>query len=162
MGCVQPPLRIERLSDHPEAIATLTRWFESEWASYYGPDGPGDAASDLEAYAGRGLVLPVGLIAYRGDELCGIMALKAASISTHPHLGPWAAAGLVPAEHRGQGIGAELLRAVERLARGLGHTRLYCGTYSSVRLLLREGWTCIDRVDDYHGEDVSIFEKALR
>lgn len=90
------------------------------------------------------------------------MALKAGSISTHSHLGPWAAAGLVHPAHRGQGIGAELLRAVEGLARELGFPRLYCGTYSSVNLLLRAGWSCLDRVDDYHGEDVSIFEKALR
>ena len=73
-----------------------------EWAAYYGPGGPGDAKQDLLAYSSRE-TLPVGLIAFYDDQLCGVAALKAHSISAHPHLAPWAAAGLVLPQFRGPG-----------------------------------------------------------
>ena len=106
-------LRIAHLADHPEAIPVIRRWFEVEWAAYYGPGGPGDAEQDLLAYSSRGK-LPVGLIALYDDALCGIAALKAHSLSTHTHLGPWAAAGFVLPPFRGRGIGSSLVGALKR------------------------------------------------
>jgi hypothetical protein len=46
-------LRVEQLADHPEVLPILKEWFETEWESYYGPASPGDAQSDLVAYANR-------------------------------------------------------------------------------------------------------------
>jgi GNAT superfamily N-acetyltransferase len=152
-------LRIAHLADYPEAIPVIRRWFEREWAAYYGPGGPGDAAQDLLAYASRG-TLPVGLIAFDDDQLCGIAALKAHSLSTHTHLSPWAAAGLVLPPFRGRGIGASLLQALEEVARGFGYATIYCGTATAIGLLERHGWQFMERVR-YDGEEVSIYHKAL-
>ena len=152
-------LRIEHLVDHPEVLPILKEWFETEWESYYGPGGPGDAQSDLAAYANWG-GLPIGVVAFFENELCGIAALKAESITTHSHLSPWAAAGLVKPLYRRKGIGTELLRAVEEIARDLGYARIYCGTSTAKRLLLRRSWQFMEQVR-YNGEDVSIYEKAL-
>lgn len=68
-------LRIGHLADHPEAVPVLKEWFETEWADYYGPTGPGDAEWDLIAYSSREK-LPVGLVAFCEDRLGGIAALK--------------------------------------------------------------------------------------
>jgi GNAT superfamily N-acetyltransferase len=152
-------LRIAHLADYPEAIPVIRRWFEQEWAAYYSPGGPGDAEQDLLAYASRG-TLPVGLIAFDDDQLCGIAALKAHSLSTHTHLSPWAAAGLVLPTFRGRGIGASLLQALEEVARGFGYATMYCGTATAIGLLERNGWQFRERVR-YDGEDVSIYQKAL-
>lgn len=152
-------LRISNLADHPEAVPVIRTWFETEWAAYYGPGGPGDAGQDLLAYSSRGK-LPVGLIAFYEEQLCGIAALKAHSMSTHTHLGPWAAAGLVLPQFRGRGIGASLLRAIEELARGFGYSTIYCGTATAMGLLERNGWQFMERVR-HDGEDVSIYLKAL-
>ena len=164
--CVRAPgkvvrtiLRISHLADHPEAIPVVRKWFEVEWAAYYGPGGPGDAERDLLAYSRRGQ-LPVGLIAFYDEQLCGIAALTAHSIRTHPHLSPWAAAGLVRPPFRGRGVGSALLRALEEVARGLGYAIMYCGTASAMGLLERHGWRCLERVI-YEGEQVSIYHKAL-
>ena len=128
----------------------LQLWFETEWPSYYGTRGPGDARLDLQAFANRGS-LPVGVVAFRGGEVCGVAALKAESISSHRHLSPWAAAGLVPPSERGQGIGAQLLAALEREARNLGFQHIYCGTSTAESLLQRSGWQLIEQPDRLGG-----------
>jgi len=156
---VDSKLRIEHLADHPEVLPILKEWFETEWESYYGPGGPGDAPSDLLAYANR-RELPVGLVAFFEDELCGVAALKSASITTHSHLGPWASAGLVNPSYRRRGVGTELMRALEKVARNLGYARVYCGTSTATHLLERCGWQYMEQVK-YNGEDVSIYQKAL-
>jgi hypothetical protein len=79
-------LRIEHLAEHPEVLPILKEWFETEWKSYYGPGGPGDAQSDLAAYANWG-GLPIGVVDFLENELCGIAAAKG---GVHYHaLAPW-------------------------------------------------------------------------
>jgi GNAT superfamily N-acetyltransferase len=152
-------LRIDYLSNHPEVLPILKEWFETEWAAYYGPGGRGDAQGDLATYA-NGTKLPVGVVAFLNNDVCGIAVLKAESIKTHSHLSPWAAAAMVHPGHRGRGIGAELIRAVEDEAKRHGYKHIYCGTSTATHLLERRGWRLIERVP-YDGENVSIYAKAL-
>ena len=152
-------LKIDFLVEHPEAHHLLKQWFESEWESYYGRTGSGNAEKDLLAYSGRHK-LPIGMVAYLNGELCGIMALKAQSIASHSHLSPWVAAGLVAPPYRGKGIGAQLLAAVEGIAKHLGYSRIYSGTSTADSLLKRSNWRFMERIP-YNGEDVSIYEKVL-
>jgi GNAT superfamily N-acetyltransferase len=111
------------------------------------------------SYANRG-ELPVGVVAFYENEVCGVAALRSESIATHTHLGPWAAAGLVSPLYRRRGIGTALVRALEEVARSRGYSRIYCGTSIANRLLERRSWQLIERVK-YDGEDVSIYQKAL-
>jgi GNAT superfamily N-acetyltransferase len=152
-------IQIEPLAARREAIPVLRRWFEAEWPSYYGPTGPGDALHDLQCFANVDS-LPVGLVAVRGGRVCGIAALKAESITSHCHLSPWAAAGLVNPSERGRGIGAQLIEALELEARCLGYHHVYCGTSTAESLLQRCGWQLIERVC-HEGEDLGIYQKAL-
>jgi len=94
------------------------------------------------------------------NELCGVAALKSESITTHSHLSPWAAAGLVNPLYRRRGIGADLVRVLEGTARSLGYSRIYCGTSTANRILERRGWQFVEEVM-YNGEDVSIYEKVF-
>jgi GNAT superfamily N-acetyltransferase len=156
---VAAKLRIEYLSDHLEVLPTLKDWFEIEWASYYGPGGGGNAQRDLMAYA-NGVELPVGVVAFLNDEICGVAALKSESIGTHSHLSPWAAATLVRRDHRGRGIGSELIRMLEQEAKRRAYDQIYCGTSTATRLLERRGWRLMERVV-YDGDNVSIYAKTL-
>jgi GNAT superfamily N-acetyltransferase len=150
---------IAPLAAHPEVLPLLCEWFEAEWPSYYGAGGRGNALHDLQSYANAG-TLPVGLVAFSQDGVCGVAALKAASIASHAHVSPWAAAGLVHPAMRGQGIGGKLLAALEEQARSLGFSRIYCGTSTAESLLQRCGWRLFERII-HEGHDLVIYSKAL-
>ena len=152
-------LKIIPLVDKPEALPILKQWFEQEWESHYGPNGPGNAEKDLRAYCNRSK-LPIGVVSYLDGKLCGMLALKAESITTHSHLSPWAAAGFVAPQKRRKGIGSKLLCAIEDIAKDMGYTKIYSGTSTAVNLLNRSDWQFMEQTH-YNGEDVSIYEKAL-
>lgn len=152
-------IKVDLLADHPAAVHQLATWFEREWPSYYGPDGPGNAQRDLASFASRDR-LPIGVVALIDGVPCGVAALKPDSIASHSHLSPWAAAGLVNASLRGKGIGARLLEALEQEARRLDFTCIYCATSTSATLLERSGWLTLEEIT-YEGENLVIFHKLL-
>ena len=148
-----------RLAERPELLPKLQVWFESEWPSYYGPGQRGNAESDLLAYSNQGS-LPVGVVALLNGVACGFAALKKEPFPSHPHLLPWVGAAVVDPSLRGQGIGRELLLALEAEARALQYTRIYCATATAVSLLDRCGWQLLERVV-HEGQQVCVYEKAL-
>jgi len=147
------------LAEHRDFIPLLQRWFESEWPSYYGANGPGNALEDLRAFANRGS-LPIGVVALRQGVICGVAALKPESIASHRHLSPWASAGLVLPAERGKGIGSLLLAALECEARRLGFPFIYCGTGTAHTLLRRRTWEFMEWVAQ-DGQSLGIYRKAL-
>jgi GNAT superfamily N-acetyltransferase len=152
-------LHIAFLADHPEALDELRRWLEEEWASYYRPPAPGDAASDLRAYSSRDR-LPIGLVAYCNGTLCGLAALKPESLTDDPAQTPWAGALLVAAPYRNRGIATELLRAIEHLARELGFRTLFAGTSTAMALFEKNGWHHLSNIGR-DGQDLRIFRKRV-
>jgi N-acetylglutamate synthase-like GNAT family acetyltransferase len=90
----------------------------------------------------------------------GIAALKATSIDTYAHVGPWATAGYVVPERRRGGIGATLLSALLVEAHRLGFRAIYCATATAVSLLEREGWIQIDAIE-HEGSTQAIFRRMV-
>lgn len=149
------------LRERPDLCAFFAEQFEAEWPNWYGRGGRGDAAADLSAFANVAGDLPVGVVALDGSgEPVGIAALKATSIDTYTHVGPWATAGYVIPEQRRRGIGAILLCALLVEARRLGFHAVYCATASAVSLLEREGWRQIDAVT-HEGSTQFIFRRVV-
>ena len=150
---------IARLVAHVDLVPELANWFKTEWPNWYGPAGSGIAENDLLAYANAGS-LPVGVVAFRDGEPCGVAALKAEFIPSHAHLKPWVAAGFVKPSLRGHGIGAQLLAALEQEARNLGFSYIYCGTSTAKSLLQRRGWRLIEDIN-HDGKGLGIYQKTL-
>ena len=61
---------------------------------------------------------------------------------------------------RGQGIGLELLRALEAHAQMLNFSHIYCGTNGAATLLQRANWRHMEQIT-HQGKALSIYEKAL-
>lgn len=152
-------LTLRLLADCPATIPVLADWFVAEWPGWYGPGGPGDAHADLHAYAGRN-ALPIGVVAFHAQTPVGFAALKAESISVRPQFGPWAAAGIVRPDCRRRGYGAQLLGALEVLARARGAPALYCGTATAATLLERCGWELLEAFL-YHDAPLRLYRKLL-
>lgn len=152
------PVRVVSLCDRLELIPELARWFEAEWAPYYGPDGPGagTAEQDIRTCCNRH-TLPLALVALEdGDRLAGTAALKTDSLDTHPQLGPWLAALVAMADE----AEAALVQAVEAEARRLGFDTVYTGMDEGSGVLRRRGWSVIGRSSSLRGP-IAVFEKTL-
>jgi GNAT superfamily N-acetyltransferase len=67
-------------------------------------------------------------VAEINGQIAGLGGLHVLPLVEHDELGCMLTAMVVGAEHRRQGIGAELLRAVEREARSRGCSRLVLGS----------------------------------
>jgi len=119
----------------------------------------GQHYQDLGAFTTSDTALPIGFVAFLAGEPVGAGALKAESIPSHAHLSPWASAGFVVPEHRGQGIGAGLLAAMLGHARSLGFPHVYCGTSTAESLLLRSGWRALE-VAQHAGKPLTVFRNA--
>jgi GNAT superfamily N-acetyltransferase len=149
------------LRERPELCAFFAKQFETEWPNWYGFGGQGDAAADLSAFANGEGALPVAVVALDDAGLpVGIAALKATSIDTYAHVGPWATAGYVIPQMRRGGIGASLLSALLVEARRLGFNTIYCATATAVSLLEREDWSQIDSIE-HEGYTQSIFRREV-
>jgi N-acetylglutamate synthase-like GNAT family acetyltransferase len=148
---------VEPLRHHADFVAEFARHFEQEWPDWYGPSGPGSAAQDLAAFANPEGALPVGVMAFsETGQPCGVAALKASSIAEFNHLSPWAAAGYVLPQLRGQGIGAALLAALLVEAKRLGYNSVFCATSTAASLLQRQGWRLLQSTV-HDGKPISLF-----
>jgi GNAT superfamily N-acetyltransferase len=149
-------VEIAPLANHREHVPFLASWFVRQWPDWYGPGGRGDALGDLRAFAASASEIPCGLVVLQGNAPVGVGALKAESLPSHRHLGPWASAGFVLPSHRGRGHGAMLLRALVQHAGALGHGRVYCATATAESLLRRNGWSEVERVE-HEGKPLTVF-----
>lgn len=152
------PVRVVSLCDRPDVIPELARWFEAEWAPYYGPEGPGagTAERDIRNCCNRD-ALPLALVALEdGDRTVGTAALKMDSLDTHPQLAPWLAA-LVAVSDAAE---AALVQAIEAEARRLGFDAVYSGMDEGSAVLRRRGWSAIGRSSSLRGP-IAVYEKTL-
>jgi GNAT superfamily N-acetyltransferase len=156
---MSPALTFEPLARHRPLVPLLAEWFVKEWPAWYASGGQGNIEQDLRAFATSEDALPIGFVAFLAGEPVGAGALKSESIPSHRHLSPWASAGFVVPEHRGQGIGAGLLAAMLAHARGLAFPHVYCGTSTAESLLLRSGWHALE-VTQHAGKPFTVFRSA--
>ena len=143
--------RIVHLTNMPDAMTTLVRWFAEEWAPWYGLDGPGDAEEDLKACRSRNK-LPICLVALNEeDDVLGTATLKSESVGSELGVGPWLAAVLVDKGHRDEGIGTALVEAIENEAHRLGFEAIYTSSNSAGSILTRRQWNIFGSTDSLRG-----------
>jgi GNAT superfamily N-acetyltransferase len=89
----------------------------------------------------------VALIAKVDGALAGTCLLVRSELEPCHPVSPWLAGLYVAPEHRRQGVGEVLVRAIEDQARQRGNRRLYLYTDSAIHYYERLGWSIVDRID---------------
>jgi predicted N-acetyltransferase YhbS len=150
---------IRYLVDVPEAIAVLAEAFYNDRFAHPHDQTLEAVATRLREGAQRS-ALPLALVALDESRVQGTATLRWESISSRPALGPWLAALYVMPGCRGRGVGGQLVRGIEDLARSLGFGVLYAGTHTADSLLCRLEWMEVERLD-YGGRLLGIFRRDL-
>ena len=125
-------------------IAICARWRVAEFASVIGASFE-DEQRTLTAFVAEP-ARQVALIAHRDGIPAGTCLLVPSEIDPMHALTPWLAGLYVTPEHRCEGVGEALVRAIEAQARARGHQRLYLYTDTAVAYYQRLGWRTVDRV----------------
>lgn len=137
------------LADHLGTVPTLAEWFRAQWPDYYARRTLSDMELDFCGEAQR-QGIPMRLVALTNGELAGTIVLRdqaSAVLPSNPALG-----GLfVPATHRAQGIGTELVQAGMTVAREQGYEVVYAATGVADGIFVRLGWTMVQKV--VHGDE---------
>ena len=152
---------IALLIDRPGAMPRLSELFIDEWTPWYGPDGKGNALTDLVDCMNRDR-LPIAVVAESKNGLVlGSAALKRESLGSEFGFGPWLAAVVVDPDFRNHGVGSSLIRAVEKQAKKLAFTEIFTSTDTANSIVERRGWECLDQAVQSLRGPVSIYKKVF-
>jgi predicted N-acetyltransferase YhbS len=145
-------IEITFLADNLEAIPTLSQWFRAQWPGYFAERTLADIAQDFVAEANRSSI-PVRLVAFADGELAGTITLREEATWTLPEYQPGLGGLFVPEQHRGQGIGTELVKAGMNVAQEQGYESVYATTVAARGILARLGWKPVQVAlpSDNHG-----------
>lgn len=147
------------LAAHTRLFPHVSQWLRTEWPTWYGSSGPGDADADVQRYAQTEQV-PLGLLGFIDGQVCAFGALKHDKVPGFEERGPWLGAGYVLPNLRGKGLGLELLKALEVQAKRLGHDSLFCATATAQSLLERADYLNIGS-STLGEQTVAIYQKKL-
>src|SRR5881628_2903384 len=120
-------MQIDPLADHPEFVRMLAQWFDMHWRHLL-PD------RTVETYAERFRThmnrdrMPLTLVAHEDGMVLGTASLRTSDMTIHTERSPWLAAVYTAEAHRGRGVAAALIAAVEDKARDLGAAVLHLYT----------------------------------
>ena len=147
-------MTIEYLADHPEFLATLAKWHHAEWGYLR----PGDSAeariARLQGSANRDRI-PLTVVGLDDRVLLGSASLVLHDMDTRLELSPWLASVFVGADHRRQGVGAQLVRRIMSEATALKVPLLYLYTVHSEKFYANLGWSLQEHTA-YREQNVAI------
>jgi len=149
-------ITIDPLADHAELVPVIAEW---RWADAEGR--PLDFWIRCHAAEARHEGIPRAWVGFVDGEPAGSVSLVERNMDTKPDLSPWLAALWVRPEHRGQGVGAALVRRCEEEARRLGTNRLYLYTRQATGFYARLGWSVLSE-EEYEAEPVAVMVRELR
>lgn len=148
---------IHPLAECPNAIATLSGWFYSEWNSF-----DGRSIAEIEAQLHQNIsrdAVPITFVAVRDAAIIGTVSLDVSDLPGFDHLSPWLASLFVAPGFRGAGVGSALVQRVTDFARAKGIRTLYLWTAGSTRFYERCGWRML-QATTYGGQSISVLQRS--
>lgn len=155
-------MQIDYLANHKEFIPEIAALSYREWTALF--DASGISQSQLETILAQRAVtdrLPITFVAVSDGVLVGCGSIKMDEQGTKPGLSPWLAGIYVKDSHRGSGVGAMIVRALEAKAAQLGVEQMYLSAEAAEGLYARLGWTVIERLESYGVKRVALMKRVL-
>lgn len=147
---------IRPLADVPGAGRLLAQTFKDAWPDFFA-DRSAEQIERQMFVEGEGL--PAILVAEVAGRVAGTVALRAHSVETHEHLGPWVTGLWVAPDLRQLGLGRKLLLAITEEAAARGFREIHAVTNTARWLFEKLGWERVEEIL-YHGEEVTLFRKG--
>ena len=154
---------IDYLAHHQHLIPEIADLTYHQWQDLF--QAAGISKDKLEEMLTERAVtdkLPIAMVALENGALVGTGCIKMAEPGTKPGLSPWLAGMYVKESHRGSGVGARIVHALEAKARELGVETIYLSAGRSESLYRRLGWTVLERVESYGVKQVAFMSKRLQ
>lgn len=149
---------IVSLRDQPQHLPTVADWIHRQWWS--DTDTPVEAIERwLRTHLNDG-GFPATFIAVFGDEVAGSASLHESEAEDRPDYKPYLGALFVEPGHRGRGLGALLVGAVEAHAGRLSYAALHLNAADAVSGFYENlGWETVERA--YGGKRLNIMRRLL-
>lgn len=151
---MRPQITIEYLGEHRAAIPEIVSWLHTQWG-YLMPDVSPEKLAEIFENRLTLHQIPETFVARCDGEVVGTASLVNHDMSTRIDLTPWLASVYIKAEHRGQGIGSQMVQAVMNEAKILGIEKFYLFTPNRTAFYARLGWQKVEETE-YRGEQVTI------
>lgn len=154
-------MRIERLHERHDLVATLAALLHREWGHLPAWASQAEIAARLLRESRETASVPFTLLALSEDgELLGTASVRRFELPEHVDKMYWLGEVLVRVEQRGRGTGSALIQACINEGQRLSLPSLYLYTPDQQALYARAGWVEMERTVA-NGELVSIMWRAL-
>lgn len=152
-------IQIAYLADQPRHIKTIAKWLYTEWGYVRQGNTVEATVERLNTHLNR-TNMPITIVATEGEALVGTACIRRSDLETRKNLTPWLSSVYVAEEYRKQGVGSELVSAIEKIAYDLGVRRLYLFTPNRQSFYRRLGWISLEEVE-YGEKTVTVMTKRI-
>jgi predicted N-acetyltransferase YhbS len=150
-------MRIDYLANHIELAPVLAAWHHREWSGLLVDWSLEQAHSELRSHV-RLRNIPTTFVALDEGEVIGSASLIESDLDAWQHLSPWLASVYVVEQHRGRGVGTQLIHRALEDARALGVPAVYLFTAGHEAYYARLGWVPIIRTTN-HQQGIVIMQR---
>ncbi|RIJ36736.1 GNAT family N-acetyltransferase [Pontibacter oryzae] len=151
-------IAIKQLYEVPQHFDTVANWIYEQWWKK-----PGNTIEVVKQPLREHLEkkdFPLTLVALEGEKPAGsVLLIENDGISELPDLTPWLAALYVAPRFRRQGVGPQLVQALEQHARQIGYKKLYLVATDRVSFYKDLSWGIYTKMGGKTG--ITIMHKQL-
>lgn len=153
---------IDYLGNWQRFIPEIAGLLYAQWSDLYQGSGVSEAALEAALYARTDPDrLPLTFILIKDGQWLGVGSLKPAEDGTKAGLSPWIGGLYIKAANRGQGLGRQLLQALEAKAQTLGVEQLYLSADDAIDFYHAQGWCELERLTSCGARQVALMSKRL-
>ena len=148
------------LADYPQYLPIVAGWIFDEW----GWEMPGSTLDKIHSEFSQHLNrdrIPLTMLALIDGQPAGTASIFVHDMETRMELSPWLAAVYVMPEFRGQGIGSQLVLAIEETGRRMKLEQLYLFTPDRASFYARLGWSEFEVVEFRNRSNVIMIKSLL-